>query len=108
MFLTAEVESGLILKGQGVQISQDGEVGFIDLLFADHTGQSLLVEVTVEGDVLAKAVGQILSHRQLYAKQNGLLKSSIRVAICCQYVSPQFRVVCEDQGIQWFELPLQP
>src|SRR5919108_4689496 len=36
--ITAEphrLESGLVLKGRNLQVSQDGEVGFVDLVFED-------------------------------------------------------------------------
>lgn len=97
------LESGLVLKGRDIQVSQDREVGFVDLVFEDRDGRFLLVEVKVEADELAKAVGQILWHRQLYCAQNGFTKDRVRVAVCCQFVPAQYRVVCADHGIKWFE-----
>ena len=97
------LEMGLVLRGTDVQVSQDGEIGFIDLVFVDHQGRPLLVEVNVDADELAKAIGQILWHRRLFCAQNNIAKEQVRVAICCRYVPPQYQALCAEQGISWFQ-----
>jgi len=103
---SAIIERGLTLQGSDVQVSQGIEVGFIDLVFEDSNGRPLLVEVKVDGDEMDKAVGQILRHRYLYAVQNRIPKSEIRLGICCQYVPPSFCDICNDLGITWVEVAL--
>ncbi|HKY20381.1 MAG TPA: endonuclease NucS domain-containing protein [Vicinamibacterales bacterium] len=97
------LETGLTLKGRDVHVAQDSEIGFVDLVFEDSERRLMLVEVKVQADELAKAVGQILWHRQLYCAQNSIAKERVRVAICCQYIPPQYRLVCAEQGIEWFQ-----
>lgn len=103
------LEPGLVLKGQNVLVSQDfGEQGFIDLLFEDRKARWLLVEVKSGPDELDKAIGQVLRHRHLFARQNGLSKDTIRIAVCSPFVPAHSRSICEESGIQWFEVTLRP
>jgi hypothetical protein len=51
-------------------------------VFQTKDDHLLLVEVKVGADELAKAVGQILWHRQLFATQNNVARERVRVAIC--------------------------
>jgi hypothetical protein len=100
------LEPGLALRGENVQVSRDFcELGFIDLVFEDRDHRVLLVEVKVGVDELDKAIGQILRHRYLFAQQNQMDRSSIRVGIACPYISESCRVICADVGITCFELP---
>lgn len=99
------LEMGLTIQGKNVQVSRDfGELGYVDLVFTDSCGRTLLVEVKVGPDELDKAVGQILRHRYLFASQNGLQESTVRVGIACPYVPVQYQSICESNGISWFEL----
>lgn len=99
------LETGLAIQGKNVQVSRDfGELGYVDLVFNDRSGQTLLVEVKVGPDELDKAVGQILRHRYLFASQNGLQESAVRVGIACPYVPVQYQSICESNRISWFEL----
>lgn len=98
------LEAGLAFHGRDVQVSQDGEVGYIDLVFQTADDRPLLVEVKVGADELAKAIGQILWHRQLFATQNKIARDRVRVAVCCQYVPPHFKAVCAQSGIECFEI----
>ncbi len=100
------LEPRLILRGQNVQVSRDfGELGFIDLLFEDCEGRPLLVEVKVEPNELDKAIGQVLRHRHLFAQQNRLDETSIRVGIACPYIPTHYRSICAQTGITCFEVP---
>jgi hypothetical protein len=98
------IETGLAFQGRDVQVSQDGEVGYVDLVFQTADDRSLLVEVKVGADELAKAIGQILWHRQLFATQNNIARDRVRVAICCQYLPSHFKAVCAQNGIECFEI----
>lgn len=101
----AVLEPGLALKGQNVQVSQDfGELGFIDLVYSDRDGLPFLLEVKACPDELDKAVGQILRHRRLFARQNGIEESRVRVAIACPFVPPLHRAVSESVGIVCFQI----
>jgi hypothetical protein len=103
------LETGLALQGKNVQVSRDfGELGYVDLVFTDGRGRTLLVEVKVGPDELDKAVGQVLRHRHLFANQNGLQESTVRVGIACPFVPVQYRSICESIGASWFELPSHP
>jgi len=99
------LEAGLAVQGKNVQVSRDfGELGYVDLVFNDRSGRTLLVEVKVGPDELDKALGQILRHRYLFASQNGMQESAVRVGIACPYVPIQYQSICESNGISWFEL----
>ncbi len=101
------LESGLVFRAKNVQISRDfGELGFVDLVFEDRMGRSLLVEVKVGPDELDKAAGQILRYRQLFGQQNSIPKASVRVGIACPYVPQQFHSICKECGIRCFEVRL--
>jgi len=100
------LEAGLVFQGKNVQVSRDfGELGYVDLVFTDRSGRALLVEVKVGSGELDKAIGQILRHRQLFARQNGLPEESIRPGIACPYIPPQYRSICESIGVSYFEVP---
>jgi len=99
------LETGLALQGKNVQVSRDfGELGYVDLAFVDRSGRTLLVEVKLGPGELDKALGQILRHRYLFASQNGLQESSIRVGIACPHMPVHYRSICESNGISWFEV----
>ena len=99
------LEPGLAIQGKNVQVSRDfGELSYVDLVFTDRSGRTLLVEVKVGSDELDKAVGQILRHRYLFTNQNGVQESAVRVGIACPYVPVQYRRICESNRISWFEL----
>lgn len=104
--LERPLEPGLTLHGQNVQASQDfGELGFIDLVFEDRHGRTLLVEVKVEADELDKAIAQILRHRYLFARQNNMEESSIRIGIACPFIPESCRAICARVSIDCFEIP---
>lgn len=99
------LEPGLILRGQNVQVSRDvGELGFVDLVFEDSGGHSLLVEVKVASNELDKAIGQILRHRNLFARQNQLDETSIRMGIACPSIPSYCRSICAAARISCFEI----
>jgi hypothetical protein len=100
------LEAGLMIRGQNVQVSQDfGELGFIDLVFEDSDGHTLLVEVKVGPNELDKAIGQIMRHRYLFARQNRVDETSIRMAIACPSIPTHYRSICAEVGITCFEIP---
>jgi len=99
------LEPGLKLCGRNVHVSREfGEVGYVDLVFMDRDGTYLLVEVKVKPEEIDKAIGQILRHRLLFASQNLLQPEKIRMAIVCPFVPSQSRKICEEVGIQCFEV----
>jgi hypothetical protein len=101
------LEPGLSFRGQNVQVSLDfGELGYIDLVFEDREGRTLLVEVKVGVDELDKAFGQILRHRHFFARQNHVEDASIRVGIACPFIPPFRRELCQQHGITCFEIPM--
>jgi hypothetical protein len=100
-----KLEPGLVVRGQNVQVSLDfRELAFIDLVFADCEGRKLLGEVKVGPDELDKAIGQMMRHRYLFAGQNHLEESFIRMGIACPYVPAQYRATYVGKNISWFEL----
>lgn len=99
------LEPGLQLRGRNVHVSREfGEVGYVDLVFMDRDGRYLLLEVKVKPEEIDKAIGQILRHRSLFASQNFLQSEKIRVAIACPFIPPQSQKICEEAGIQCFEV----
>jgi|SRR5579883_513699 len=99
------LEPGLTCHGQNVQVSQDfGELGYIDLMFGDREDRTLLVEVKVRPDELDKAIGQIQRHCYLFAKQNRVEESSIRIGIACPFIPDSCRAICARAGISCFEI----
>jgi len=101
----ATLEAGLTLHGKSVHVSQGfGEVGIIDLVFLDKSGTYLLVEVKVKPDEIDKAIGQVLRHRDLFARQNFLERNKLRIGIACPFIPVQARAICEAAGIEAFEL----
>jgi RecB family endonuclease NucS len=102
----AMLEPGLVVRGQNVQVCQDfGELGFIDLVFEDCEGRTLLVEVKVGPNELDKAIGQIMRHRYLFAQQNRVDETSVRMAIACPSIPTHYRSICARVGIICFKLP---
>jgi len=100
------LEPGLAVRGQNVQVSQDfGESGFIDLVFEDSDGRPLLVEVKAAPNELDKAIGQIMRHRHLFARQNQVDETSIRMGIACPSILTHYRSICAQAGITCFEIP---
>ncbi len=100
------LEPGLIVRGRNVQVSQDfGELGFVDLAFEDCQGRPLLVEVKVGPNELDKAIGQIMRHRYLFARQNRMDEASIRIGIACRSIPMYWRSICASTGIACFEVP---
>lgn len=100
------LEPGLTFRSQSVHLSRDfGEVGYVDLVFEDRSGRLLLVEVKAGPEELDKATGQIFRYRQLFAQQNGIEESTIRLGVVCPYIPPQYRSLCESIGISCFEIP---
>ncbi len=100
------LETGLALQKKSLHVSQGfGEVGIIDLVFLDKNGAYLLVEVKVKPDEIDKAIGQVLRHRDLFAKQNFIEKEKLRVGIACPFIPVQARTICEEAGIERFEIP---
>ena len=99
------LEAGLRLFGRSVQVSQEfGERRIVDLVFTDIGGRYLLLEVKVKTDEIDKAIGQILRHREIFAKQNFVEKSELRVGIACPIIPAQAQAICEATGIESFEL----
>jgi hypothetical protein len=80
------LEPGLTFRSQNVQVSQDfGELGFIDLMFEDADGRTLLVKVKVKADELDKAFSQILRQRHFFAQQNWRTPLFGLVSPVCSY-----------------------
>ena len=101
-----QLEGGLILIGTNVQVSRDfGERGYVDLMFQDSAGSYLLVEVKVTPQEIDKAIGQILKHRELFAEQNNLDKRRVRLAIACPEIPTHYQAICEELGINWYQIP---
>ena len=101
------LEKDLRFDGRNVQVSQDfGELGYIDLIFKDRDNKYLLVEVKVKPDEIDKATGQILRHKNLFIKQNSIPSESIRLAIACPYIPKHQKEVCEEVGIECFEVDM--
>ena len=101
------LEPRLTYRGKDVQVSQDfGELGFVDLMFEDRDGRTLLVEVKVKADELDKAIGQIQRHRYLFARQNNKEEASIRIGIACPFIPESCCAICSKSGIACFEIPL--
>ncbi len=99
------LEPGLKLHGSNVHVSREfGEVGYVDLVFIGGNGTYLLVEVKGKPEEIDKAIGQILKHRSLFASQNLLQPKKIRIAIACPFVPSHSRKICEEAGIQCFEV----
>ena len=100
------LEPGLVLCGQNVQVSHDfGELGFVDLVFRDAGGRSLLVEVKVGPNELDKSIGQIMRHRNLFARQNQVNETSIRMGNACPSIPAHYGSICAEVGITCFEIP---
>lgn len=98
-----QLEPGLTLTGKEVSVSKDfGELGRIDLVFKDADTRYLLVEVKVGPTEIAKAVGQVLMHRHLFASQNYVDEKGIRVGIACPDFPTHWQSVCGDAGILCF------
>ncbi len=101
------LESGLVLRGRNVQVSRDfGELGYVDLIFDDRSGQALLVEIKVKPEELDKAIGQILRHRHLFVQQNNIEPTSVRVGIACPSIPPQHHSICMQTGICCWQIPI--
>lgn len=99
------LETGLTFYGKNVHVSRDfGELGVIDLIFIDKNNRYLLIEVKVKPVEIDKAIGQILKHRELFAKQNFVGKEMVRVGIACPFIPAQAQTVCEPTGIECFEI----
>jgi Endonuclease NucS C-terminal domain len=99
----AQLEAGLTLVGREVPVSKDfGEFGRVDLVFKDRNGCYLLVEVKVNPTEIAKAIGQVLMHRHLFALQNGIERKKVRAAVACPYFPAHWQSVCADAGLACF------
>lgn len=100
-----KIEKGLRLEGTNIQVSRDfGELGYIDLVFRDAQGRYLLMELKVKPEELDKAIGQIARHRHLFATQNRIDKANIRAGIASRFIPFQYRAICRELGIEYFEL----
>ena len=65
----------------------------------------MLVEVKVGPNELDKAIGQIMRHRNLFARQNQVDQTSIRMGIACPSIPAHYRSICAEVGITSFEIP---
>jgi hypothetical protein len=70
----------------------------------DSKGSYLVVEVKPQLGELDEAIGKILRHRKLFTKQNNLEEKSIRAGIVCPYFPDSHRRICQEIGIEPFEI----
>ncbi len=99
------IEADLTFVNRDVQVGTSiSNLGFVDVAFKDTKDSYLLVEVKTQSSEVDEAIGKILRHRKLFANQNNLEEKRIRAGIVCPYFSESHKEICQEIGIELFEV----
>lgn len=89
-----KLEEGLVLD----DYEYETPAGKTDIVFKDHTGKFLVVEV--EREASDSAVGQILRLSSGFESDRGLSLNSVRAGIACYRIHPNILVACGRASIE--------
>ncbi|MGO9453540.1 MAG: endonuclease NucS domain-containing protein [Candidatus Binataceae bacterium] len=100
------IEPGLTFLGTEHPVSGiSDELGFLDLLFRDRDGRSLIVEVKVKSSELDEGIGKLGRHRRLFGEMNHIEPSRIRRLLACPEIPEARTSELREADIEWCVVP---